>query len=85
MITPDDDITIPKPAKERATVFQKTLTLFAVIGVIGLGLCGMTIAGDRVGNVAFIGFLLIIASLVGLVITAASMAIASVMKATEKK
>jgi uncharacterized Tic20 family protein len=84
MIQPDDQITVPKRTKDKSTGFQRTLTLFAVVGVIGLGMCGTTIAGSRAGNTALIGFLLIIASLVGLVITAVCMAIASVLKATNK-
>jgi len=85
MITPDNDVTIPEPKTEGPTAFQKTLTFFAVLGVTGLGTCGLTLSGHDVGNAALIGLGLIFTSLVGLVITAVCMAIASILKATEKQ
>lgn len=83
MITPDDGVTIPQPEKNGPTGFQKTLTGFAVLGVLGLGTCGFSLSGNRLGNAALIGLGLILTSLVGLVITAACMAIASILKATK--
>jgi len=69
----------------KMSLSMKIFTFFAVVGIIGLGSCGLNLVSKNMGPADIIGFGLIILSLVGLVITAVCMAIASILKATEKK